>query len=151
MDKISKGERIVLISGAILFILSFIKPWAKLDLGDAGEFFGGISANFSAWDYGFFPLKLALILSIVGVGLVIAKLAGAAINLPPTTHAAIGGLVLLLVLLQVIIGPPDAGIVDVVDRGIMLFIGLIPAAGQAYGGYLVMQERGAAPAPPPAL
>lgn len=40
----------VLISGAVLFILSFIKPWAKLDFGDAGELFGGISGSLSAWD-----------------------------------------------------------------------------------------------------
>jgi hypothetical protein len=154
-DKISKGERMVLISGAALFILSFIKPWAKLDLGGAGQLLGGISASFSAWDYGFFPLKLALILSLIGVGLVIAKLAGASPNVPPTTHAALGGLTLVLILLQVLIGPPDAGIVDVVDRGIMLFIALIPAAAQAYGGYLVLQEAGEAgmkaTPPPPAV
>lgn len=161
MDRATQGEKILLGSAAALLVLSILKMWAKVDFGDFGDL--GVNGNLNAWDaYNFFPLKLGLMTALAAVVVVGVRVFGN-VEIPPVAHAALGGVTLLMVLLAVLTGPAGSGIDAFgagIDRGLMLFIAIIPAAGAAYGGYLHMQEAGgttpsfgggpAAPPPPPA-
>lgn len=160
MDRLTLGDKLVAGGGLALLVLSFLKPWATVSV--EGFDVPGASADAGAWDFGIL-LKGALILAILYAGIVIAKAAGVDLPaMPPVAHVGLGGAVLVLLLIQVLIGPPSDGAelfgVDV-SRGLMLFIAIIPAAAVAYGGYLKWQEAEsgagpmggpAAPPPPPA-
>jgi hypothetical protein len=175
MDRLSRGERIVLFASALLVVTSIFPLWASYEASIRG---GGIdqssSESFTVWSdaYNFVP-KLAILLALVALGLVIAKMVGASINLPATAgliYAAVGGVATLLLLLTVLFGPREFGLEDSgfdafgveasfdVSRGLFLFLGLVLAAAIAVGGYLHMQEEDetagatgpAVPPPPPA-
>jgi hypothetical protein len=168
-SRLSQGERIVAISSGLLLILSFFPLWAKyeFDFGVASD-----SERYTVWSDAFnFTAKLAILLALTALVLVIVKAVGKNINLPFNSglvYVALGGLSTLLLLLAVLTGPreigdlPGAGDIDLqgfessfeVSRGIMLFIGVIVAAGILVGGYLHMQGEADAPStpstPPPA-
>ena len=173
MDKISRGERIVLFASAILVLTSVLPLWASYGASVRG---GGVdqesSESFTVWSdaYNFVP-KLAILLALVALGLVIARIAGARLNLPASMgliYVAVGGVATLLLLLTVLFGPREFGLEDSgfeafgveasfdVSRGLLLFLGLLLAAAIAVGGYLHMQEESgpavtgpAMPPPPP--
>ncbi len=164
MDRATNGEKIVLGSAVVLFLLSFLKPWAKISFGEAAEQLGGGDVSLNVWDsYNFFPLKFGLILALIAIGLVVANMAGTNLNIPPQTLAGLGGATLLMVLLSFLTGPAGSGTDFLgagIDRGLLLFVAVIPAAGMAIGGYMHMQEGGgsvpsfgggpsASPPPPP--
>lgn len=166
LNRLSRGERIVGISGVILAILSFIGPWAKYE-------FAGESQTYSLWGsetglgsvYGFLP-KLGVILALVAVVLVLLRAAGVALNLPigwGLAYVGLGALATLLLLIGLLTGPEEGGIAGQlaqdagleISRGLFLFIGIVLAAVMTYGGYLHMQAEGTAtgpttgPTPPP--
>ena len=174
MDKISRGERIVLFASAILVLTSVLPLWASYGASVRG---GGVdqesSESFTVWSdaYNFVP-KLAILLALVALGLVIARIAGARLNLPASMgliYVGVGGVATLLLLLTVLFGPREFGLEDSgfeafgveasfdVSRGLLLFLGLLLAAAIAVGGYLHMQEESgpaavtgpAMPPPPP--
>ena len=167
MDRLSTGDKFVAGGGIVLLVLSFLKPWAESDVGQFGDIPGVGDVEGSAWSefYGFFPLKLALILAIVAVGIGLAKAAGVEVpTVPPITFVAVGGGILLLVLLTMLIGPRGSEIQFGgigIERGLWLWVSIIPAAAMAWGGYMLMQEEstgapprttsygGEAPPPPP--
>lgn len=63
---------------------------------------------------------------------------------------AAGALAVLIVLFRLLL-PPDGGIDELeVSRKIGVFLGLIAAAGVAFGGYTAMNERGSGTGPPAA-
>jgi hypothetical protein len=155
-SRLSRGEQILGASGVVLFLSSFLEIWASADVPGLGS----VEAN--AWDAYGFLLKLGLILALVAVALVVARLLGANFQLPASLgliYTGLGALTTFLILLTVLVGPDDEGadIIGVdVDRGFMLFVGLILAAVMTYGGYLHMQEEGTVPTPtepppPPAV
>lgn len=175
MEKLSRGERIVLFASALLVVTSILPLWASYEATVRG---GGIdqssSESFTVWSdaYNFVP-KLAILLALMALGLVIAKIVGANIKLPAATgviYAAVGGVATLLLLVTVLFGPREFGLEESgfeafgveasfdVSRGLFLFLGLVLAAAIAVGGYLHMQEEGetatttgpAVPPPPPA-
>jgi hypothetical protein len=147
MDRLSTGDKWVAGGGIVLLVLSFLKPWAEFDVGQFGDLAGVVDVEGSAWSefFGFFPLKLGLILAILALGYVGAKAAGVELpTVPPITYVAVGGAIFLLVLLTVLVGPVgsefrvgDAGI----ERGFWLWVSILPAAAMAWGGYLLMQEE----------
>jgi hypothetical protein len=163
MDRLSTGDKLVAGGGIVLLILSFLKPWAEFDTGELGGLAGVGDLEGSGWSefYGFFPLKLGFILAIVAIGWVIAKAAGAELpQLPPIAYVGVSGGVLLLIVLTILIGPAGSGIQfgDAgIERGLWLWVSVIPAAAMAWGGYLQMQEAsggapmtyGGTPSPPP--
>jgi hypothetical protein len=175
MDKLSRGERIVLIASAILVVTSIFPLWASYGASVRG---GGVnqesSESFTVWSdaYNFVP-KLAILLGLVALGLAIARMVGAKLDLPASMgliYVGLGGVATLLLLLTVLFGPREFGLDDSgfeafgveasfdVSRGILLFVGLVLAAAIAVGGYLHMQEESgpatatgpAIPPPPPA-
>jgi hypothetical protein len=163
MDRLSTGDKLVAGGGIVLLILSFLKPWAEFDTGELGGLAGVGDLEGSGWSefYGFFPLKLGFILAIVAIGWVIAKAAGAELpQLSPIAYVGVSGGVLLLIVLTILIGPAGSGIQfgDAgIERGLWLWVSVIPAAAMAWGGYLQMQEvsggapmtYGGTPSPPP--
>jgi hypothetical protein len=150
MNKLSKGERMVLWTGVALFVLSWIPLWAK---AEASAFGFSVSESANAFQgFGFFPVELGLILAYVALALVIARVAGAKMSLPGATYAGLCGAATVLLILGILIGPDDggAGAVGVeVSRGLMLFVGTVVAAAMAWGGYQHMNEGAAAPTTPP--
>lgn len=152
LDRLSTGEKIVAGSGILIFILSFIKPWAKVSVF-------GSSVSFNAWDgYGFL-IKLGLLLALVAAVLAIIKAFGTNLNLPASAgvlYLVLAGLDALFLLLGVIIGPAGTDVVPAgidVSRGFLLFVGFILALIQTYGAWSHRQTEGTtAPAttPPPA-
>ncbi|MGH2755457.1 MAG: hypothetical protein ACRDLB_13640 [Actinomycetota bacterium] len=169
--RLSQGEKIVGVTSGLLVLLSFFPLWAKYEF-EADGF--SDSQRYSAWSDAFnFLSKFAILLALTALVLVIVKAVGKKVELPVNSgllYVGLAGLSTLLLLLLVITGPREiadiaGGDIDLlgleqgfeVSRGIMLFVGLVLAAGATVGGYLHMQEEGTgtgptAPptAPPPA-
>lgn len=147
LNRLSKGERIAGISAIVLFILSFVPLWASFGADEFKE-----SAN--AWSGYGFTMTIALILTLAVAALVLARAAGALdnVNLPAPmglVYTGAGVVILLIMLLSLATGPegPDDFFgVDVSDRGVLLFVGLLLAAAIALGGFLHMKEEGSTPA-----
>jgi hypothetical protein len=145
LNRLDKGERIFLGASALLFILGWVKMWAEASVGP-------ISANYNAWQFSFLG-KLVVLLALAGVVIGALKAAGQNSPLPAVTLVGIGGLATLLMLLMLLAGP-SIGVegfgVDV-DRGFLLFLGILVGAAMTYGGYLAMQAQattGAGPTTP---
>ena len=157
-NRLTRGEQIFGASAVLLFILSLVPLWAKYETPEIRGVFESISQRESAWSGAFnFLTKLALILTIVGVVLVMAKAAGAlgGVNLPAPLgliYVGLGGLTFLLLLLTLLVGPQEefagANLTEAgveVSRGPLLFVGLIVSAVMAAGAYLHMQAEGSSP------
>jgi hypothetical protein len=154
LDRLSTGEKIVAGSGILIFILSFIPPWAKVS-------FLGESTSFNAWDgYGFL-IKLGILLALVAAILAIIRGFGTNLSLPlsaGTLYLVLAGINALCLLLGVIIGPAGDDVIPTgvdISRGFLLFVGFALALVQTYGAWA---HRGSEPAttttgtatPPPA-
>ena len=155
MDRLSKGERIVAISSALLAIFSLFPLWATYSFKGLGQ---DESEGASVWSEGVFNFlpKLAIFIALVCLSLVIFKAVGQSFNLDHgTIYMILGGLALLLLLVTVMQGPEGLGELigfeDVilnsdtpgfefdfdVSRGILLYGSPLLAAGIAFGGYLL--------------
>ena len=134
LNRLSRGEQILGGAGLLLFIVSFIKPWASVDEG-----LTFIGVNYNLWDgYGFLP-KLGVLVAFLLAVLVVAKAAGALdrANLPvPLGLVYLGGaaIVVLTMLLALLAGPEGDN--AVFDRGIFLWVGLLLTAALAAGAFL---------------
>jgi hypothetical protein len=155
INKLSRGEQVIAVSGIVLVIFSFFK-WYSVDFG-GGEVGGveipGVSASANGWDrtLGLF----AAIIAIVMVAQVLASKLGG-MNMPDLgnvtwgqVHLGLGVLSLVFVIICFIDN-------DETDRQFGLFVSLVAAAGLAVGGWLKFQEEkagaggGAMPPRPPA-
>jgi hypothetical protein len=147
LNKLTMGDRIIAISGIVLFIFSFF-DWF------AAEFNGETIDAGNAWDF-----NLSLLAVLIGIAMVvIVALKAFGVALAPsapwgTILLVMGVVAFAFVLIKLIAGVDvDAGPFDVdVKRKIGIFVGLIASAGLAVGGYFNFQEsKGASPAPPAA-
>jgi hypothetical protein len=138
VKKLSTGEKIIGISGIVLFIDSFL------------DWFGAKAGPFSAKDnaWGFTLPLLAVLLGIAMVVLVALRASG--VVMPEKVGGfgfrllyLLGGLAFLLVLIKIIVGPdiPDIPGVDK-TREIGAYIGLLCTAGLAVGGFMAAKEAG---------
>lgn len=144
MNRLSRGEQIFLGASGLLLILAWIPAWAKVSI-DAG-LLGGLSESGNAWEsYGLWG-KFVVLLALAGVVIAGLRLAGQKIEVPASAYAGIGAVATLLMLLMVLLGPDVEGADGIpgvdVDRGILLFLGILLGAAMAYGGYLAMQAEG---------
>lgn len=146
LDRLSKGERIALISSALLIIAFFIPLWASISAG-------AYNADYNGWDgYGILG-KLAFLCTLAVLALTAVRLSNAALPDMPVSRGlllvGLSGFATLMLLLGLLFGPNDDGADDIagvdVDRGLMLFVGIVLAAAMTYGSYLAMQEEGTAP------
>jgi hypothetical protein len=148
-DKLSTGERVAAISAVLLFIFMFF-TWFGVEVSGAGAFSGSVpGAGGSAWDaLEFIPVILVVAIA-AAIGAAVLRLTDSTYEPPISMNAVVavlGGLSVLLILFR-IVDPPSFGsfggvsVEGTVEIGI--FLGLIAAAGIAYGGYLAMKEEGA--------
>jgi hypothetical protein len=142
VDRLSTGEKIAGVSAILLFIFMFF-DWFTVS---ASNGLVSVSVGGSAWDaLDVIPIIL-LIAIVTAVGVAVVRLTEA--DFEPTISmnavVAILGIISVLLILYRIISPPDSGFSGVsVDPAVGIFLGLVAAAGIAYGGYRAMQEEGA--------
>jgi hypothetical protein len=148
-DKLNTGEKISAVSAILLFIFMFF-DWFGVEVSGVPGFSGNIAGSGgSAWD-ALDVIPIFLMLAIVAaIGVAVIRLTDADLEPPVSLNAivaALGGLAFLLILYR-IISPPDFGSFGGVSVDATLkfgiFLGLIAAAGIAYGGYAAMREEGA--------
>jgi hypothetical protein len=142
VSRLRQGEKIAGASGIALLLIMFIFDWFGLKAGGAE-----ISGN--AWDTLDLIRFILLLAGIAAIALAYTSASGTSVSLPVALSAIVAGLGILSVVLVLfrIISPPDlGGLGDFggVDktRKFGAFLGLIAAAGVAYGGYSAMQEEG---------
>ena len=142
MENASTGEKIAGAAGVALILIMFIFDCFTVEAaGGIGPSFGG-----NAWDVFDVIDWVLLITSIAAIALAVIAVTNSAVNLPVALSAIVTGLGILSVILILfrIISPPDGGLGDLIDvgRSIGVFLGLIAAAGVAYGGWRAMSEEG---------
>jgi hypothetical protein len=149
LDRLNTGEKIAGASAVLLFIFMFF-DWFGVEIsGEGGSVSFGSGAGGNAWNaLDFIPIVLviAIVVALVNVFL---RLSDSDYEPPVSMNVAVavlGGLSALLVLFR-IVDPPGFGSYGGVSVDATLefgiFLGLIAAAGIAYGGYRGMQEEGA--------
>lgn len=144
VDRLNTGEKIAGASAILLFIFMFF-DWFTVDIDGEGLF--NVSAGGNAWDV-FSLIDLFLMLTIiVALAVVVIRLTDALIEPPVSLNAVaavLGGISVLLILYRIIDPPLDTGGLSGVDvsPSLGIFLGLIAAAGIAYGAYRAMQEEG---------
>jgi uncharacterized membrane protein YhaH (DUF805 family) len=141
VDKLSTGEKIAGVSGVLLFIFMFF-DWFSVS---ASNGFISVSVGGNAWDtLDVIPLIL-LIAIVAAVGVAVVRLTDAVFEPAISMNAVVSvlGAVSFLLILYRIVSPPDSGVSGIdVSPEVGIFLGLIAAAGIAYGGYRAMQEEG---------
>jgi hypothetical protein len=140
--------------GGIVLLVSLWLPWYGISIDVRGF---SASENGSGWEV-FSTIDIFLFLiAVAAIVLVALKASG---RLPADVPIAVvllalGALAVLLILYRLIDSPAPSDLPDEVDvsRKIGIFIGLIGAAGIAYGGWRSNMEspgtRAAAATPPP--
>lgn len=143
LNKISMGEKIAAGAGVVLILVMFIFDWysvggGSIDTGVGTVDFDGGGVN--AWQ-AFGLIDLILFVSAgVAIALAVMSANSQSPNLPVAVSAIVAGLGIfatILVLYRILDVPGAGG----VDRSIGLFLGLLAAAGIAYGGWTAMQEE----------
>src|SRR3954464_9227105 len=131
-------------SGVVLFISLFLE-WYSVSAKNA---FASISRGGSGWEALSGIDILLFLISLVVVGIALAKAANVVPRLPVTTGfitLVLGGIALLLVLYR-IISVPDVGTFPGVSldvsRSFGIFVAFIAAAGVTVGGWLTWNEEG---------
>ena len=148
-DRLRTGEMIAGISAVALLIIMFL-PWFGVDFGSAAEDVAddlgfavpGVeaSASFNAWEsFDFIDLVL-LVTIVVAIGTAVMTASASTVALPVAASAITAGLGILSTLLIIyrLLDPPGGA-----DRKYGVFLGLIAAAGIAWGAWMLMQEEGA--------
>jgi len=148
LDRLNLGEKIASVSAILLFIFMFF-DWFGVEVNGVTGFSGSIpGAGGSAWDaLDFIPIVLVvtIIAALVMAGLRLAD-STAEPPVPMSIVVTVLGAISVLLILFRIIDPPSFGsfggvsVDATLDVGI--FLGLISAAGIAYGGYSSMREEG---------
>ncbi|MGN6662757.1 MAG: hypothetical protein ACTHK6_00905 [Solirubrobacterales bacterium] len=148
VNRLSTGEKIAGAAAILLFIFMFF-DWYSVDVSvSGGAFVGTASGGGDAWE-AFSVIDLILLLTVLVAAVAVTiKLTDALIEPPVPMNALVavlGGVSVLLIVYR-IIDTPSAGSfpgvsVDV-SPAVGIFLGLIAAAGIAYGGYRAMQEEG---------
>ncbi len=147
--RISFGETIAAVSGFLLILFMFL-PWFGYspEVGGIGDV-GSINGNF--WEVSDILDILLLLVGLIAIGVALARAAGAMpANLPAPVGTIVlgaGALAVLIVLFRLLV-PPDGGLDGIdVGREIGVFLGLLAAAGVAFGGYMASNEHASGTAP----
>ncbi|MDQ4094773.1 MAG: hypothetical protein M3174_00990 [Actinomycetota bacterium] len=174
LNRLSKGEQIAGIAALILFISSFIKLWGSSEVSSETNFPEGTPqeiidqanastdlGSFSLWEgYGLLP-KLGVLLALLLVIFVVAKAFGALgnVNLPiPLGLAYLGlsAITVLTMLVALLAGPEGdneqtTGVEGIatatyeLQRGLLLFLGILLSLAMLAGSFLHTREEGTDP------
>jgi hypothetical protein len=148
VDRLSTGEKIAGGSAVLLFIFMFF-DWFSVSVSGGSGLFAGSVAGGNAWDaLDFIPIVLVVAI-VAAIGVALLRLSDGDFEPPVwanTAIAVLGGISTLLILYRIVDAPGGGSVpglsVDV-SPALGIFLGLIAAAGVAYGGYRAMQEEGA--------
>ncbi|MFI5025979.1 MAG: hypothetical protein ACHQCI_04440 [Solirubrobacterales bacterium] len=148
LDRLSTGEKIASVSAILLFVFMFFN-WFGVEVSGVGGFSGTISGEGgNAWEaLDFIPIVLVVTI-VAALGVAALRLSDAAYEPPVAANTVVTvlGVISVLLILYRIVDPPtfaDFGGVSVdATRNIGIFLGLVSAAGIAYGGYSAMREEG---------
>lgn len=147
LDKLGTGEKIAAGSAILLFVFMFF-DWFGVEVSGVPGFSGTVpGSGGSAWDeLAFIPIVLlvAILTALVMVGLRVAD-SVAEPAVPLSTVVTVLGVISVLLILYRIVDPPGGSYGGVsVDTNLQvgIFLGLLSAAGIAYGGYSTMREEG---------
>lgn len=148
LDKLSPGEKIAGGSAILLFIFMFF-DWFGVEVSGVPGFSGSTpGVGGSAWDaLDFIPIVLviAIVAALVLAGL---RLSDSTYEppVPMSVIVTVLGVISVLLILFRIIDPPSfasfGGVSVDATLSVGIFLGLISAAGIAYGGYSTMKEEG---------
>ena len=141
MDNLRTGEKIAGASGVALLIIMFLSWWgAPGEVGDLAELAGvDVDTSANAWQAADFLDLVWALTALSGIALAAMAASATRTNLPVAMSAitaGLGGISVLTIIYRIIDTPFDA------DRKYGVFLGLIAAAGVAYGGWVAMQEEG---------
>lgn len=145
MENLRTGEKIAGASGLALLIIMFLGWWGVPGLdGAAAETaealgVGDVSTTFNAWEPASFLDIIWFLTAVSGIALAALAFSRTQTNMPVALSAITAGLGILSVLtilFRILSTPYD------LDRKYGVFLGLLAAAGVAYGGWKAMQEEG---------
>jgi hypothetical protein len=148
LDKLGPGEKIAGGSAILLFIFMFF-DWFGVEVSGVNGFSGSVpGSGGSAWDaLEFIPIVLviAIVAALVMAGLRLADSTYEP-SVPMSAIVTVLGVISVLLILYRIVDPPSFGSFGGVSvdatLSVGIFLGLISAAGIAYGGYSTMKEEG---------
>jgi hypothetical protein len=146
VDKLSTGEKVSAVSAVLLFIFMFF-DWFSVEVS-GGNGILSASAGGSAWDaLDYIPIFLVITI-VAAIGVAVVRLTETPFEPAISVNAVIavlGGISFLLILYRIVDAPGAGtfpGVSVDVSPAVGIFLGLIAAAGIAYGGYRAMQEEG---------
>jgi hypothetical protein len=152
LEKLNTGEGIAGISAIMLFISMFF-DWFVVEIPDSSgvDFFLDGTGQ-SAWNsLDFIPIVLAIAIAVTLV-VVVLRLSGSPYQIPVRANVvvAILGFISALLIIFRIVDPPSFGSFRgffgavSAERTVRfgIFLGLLAAAGIAFGGYRAMKEEG---------
>ncbi len=164
-DRLSAGERLVGVSGAVLLVVSFL-PWLGGHISTFtinGRAFPTSKFEFTHPAWGFAVTLIAVVVGVVLVAAIALKAAGIELTGWPggltegRLFATLGGVAFVLVLTKVLVGatvtaasfslPSTAGLgaalqlTVVKTRSFGAYAGLVSSAGLAVGGVLVARAE----------
>ena len=173
-NRLTTGEKLLGASALVLFISSFIKLWGSIEVttdfpeGTPQEVIDTVDqsadlGSFNLWSgYDLLP-KLGILIALILVIVVVAKAASALdnANLPlPLGLIYLGGsaIVVITMLIALLAGaegenettvgiPGLGGSTIEVQRGLLLYLGILLALATAVGAFLHMQQEGTTPRP----
>ena len=146
VGRLRTGERVFLVAALALFGFMFVGWYGAEVSGQVRNISFGAGGN--AWQTLELVSLILMLTVVVALGAAGLRLAGSKWDPEIPANAAVavlGGLSTLLVALRIVF-PPDLGTLSgiAVEATLKLgaFLGLIAAAGVAYGGYRAMREEG---------
>jgi hypothetical protein len=148
LDRLSPGEKIAGASAILLFVFMFF-DWFGVEVTGVGGFSGSVpGGGGNAWEaLDFIPIVLVItiVAALVMAGLRLADSAYEP-SVPMSTIVTVLGVLSVLLILFRIVDPPGfasfGGVSVDATLSVGIFLGLISAAGIAYGGYSTMREEG---------
>ena len=134
-NKLTQGERIVLIAGLLLIIDLLFLPWHKVSTVVFGQTISGTASGIESPN-GFYGV-LALLLALVMVGVIIAtKLANAKLPTLPVplgqVHMIAGIAIFVLLLIKLL--------AETNFLGFGAYLGILLGAALAFGGFSINKE-----------